>query len=71
MSPSDKPLVWLAEFLSSPPLSKGTGIEAGFLLRLLQAGESLGLPHSRPMPSIGRRCHEWRIVDEHSTWRIF
>ena len=28
------------------------------------------MPHSRPMPSIGRRCHELRIVDESGTWRI-
>jgi phage-related protein len=45
-------------------------IEAGVLLRRLQRGESLGLPHSRPMPSIGRRCHELRISDEKATWRI-
>ncbi len=40
------------------------------LLRRLQRGDSLGLPHSRPIPSIGRRCHELRIVDEHATWRL-
>lgn len=40
------------------------------MLRLLQEGEKLGLPQSRPMPSIGRRCHELRIVDENVTWRI-
>jgi len=28
------------------------------------------MPHSRPMPSIGPRCHELRIVDENLTWRI-
>lgn len=28
------------------------------------------MPHSRPMPSIGRRCHEIRVVDEKTTWRI-
>jgi len=28
------------------------------------------LPQSRPMPSIGRRCHELRITDEDATWRI-
>ena len=28
------------------------------------------MPHSRPMPAIGRRCHELRIVDEAVTWRI-
>jgi len=30
----------------------------------------LALPHSRPMPSIGPRCHELRINDEKATWRI-
>jgi phage-related protein len=45
-------------------------VEAGFLLRKLQAGESLGLPHSRPMPSIGTHCHELRIQDEKRTWRL-
>lgn len=40
------------------------------LLRRLQRGETLGLPHSRPMPSIAPRCHELRIVDEKATWRL-
>ena len=40
------------------------------LLRLLQAGATLGMPHSRPMPSIGARCHELRINDDRSAWRI-
>lgn len=40
------------------------------LLRRLQKGESIGLPHSRPMPAVGKRCHELRIVDENATWRI-
>ena len=33
-------------------------------------GEVLSLPHSRPMPALGRRCHELRVVDERATWRI-
>ena len=45
-------------------------IEAGFLLRRLQRGESLSMPESRPMPSIGTRCHELRIKDKSHTWRI-
>lgn len=40
------------------------------LLRRLQKGELLGMPHSRPMPSIGRRCHELRVRDEQQNWRI-
>lgn len=28
------------------------------------------MPHSRPMPRIGRRCHELRIIDRGATWRV-
>jgi phage-related protein len=70
MSPDDKPLVWLHGKVKSPPFSAEARIEAGYLLRSLQKGESLSLPHSRPMPTIGRRVHELRIVDQGSTWRI-
>jgi len=28
------------------------------------------MPWSRPMPSIGKRCHELRINDDDRTWRI-
>ena len=70
MSPNDKPLVWLAGEVRTPPFSPEARIEAGFLLRRLQQDESLSLPHSRPMPSIGRGCHELRIVDRDVTWRI-
>ena len=45
-------------------------MEAGFLLRQLQRGESLSMPESRPMPTIGARCHELRIKDKNHTWRI-
>jgi phage-related protein len=67
---SDKPLIWLHGEIRTPPLSAAARIEAGVLLRRLQRGELVGLPHSRPMPSIGRRCYELRIQDEDSTWRI-
>lgn len=70
MSPRDKPLVWLHGEVKSPPLSKPARVEAGYLLRRLQKGEPLSLPHSRAMPTIGRRCHELRIVDEKATWRV-
>lgn len=36
----------------------------------LQVCPSIGLPHSRPMPTVGKRCHELRIPDEDVTWRI-
>ena len=70
MSPKDKPLVWLHGEVRTPPFTKAARIEAGYLLRELQRGTVLSLPHSRPMSQIGTRCHELRIVDEGVTWRI-
>jgi len=70
MSINDKPLVWLSGEIKTPPFSKNARIETGFLLRKLQKGEMLSLPQSRPMPSIGVRCHELRINDENTSWRI-
>ena len=70
MSPKDKPLAWLDGEIKTPPFSKEARIEAGFLLRRLQRGESLSMPQSRAMPSIGARCHELRINDGGSNWRL-
>jgi len=70
MSPSHKPLAWLHGEIHTPPFSDSARIEAGFLLRRLQQGEKLAMPHSRPMPGIGTRCHELRVNDEKLTWRI-
>ena len=70
MSPHDKPLVWLHGEIKSPPFSAAARSEAGVLLRLLQQGRRLAMPDSRPMPSIGPRCHELRITDESLSWRI-
>jgi phage-related protein len=67
---TDKPLVWLHGDVKTPPFSAASRLETGFLLRKLQAGESLSLPQSRPMPAIGVRCHELRITDENRIWRI-
>jgi phage-related protein len=64
MSPNDKPLAWLHGEIKTPPLSEEARLEAGYLLRLLQRGESIGMPHSKPMPTIGPRCHELRIQDK-------
>lgn len=66
----DKPLVWLHGEIKTPPLSAAARLEAGVLLRRLQMGEALSLPHSRPMPIVGSRCHELRIVDRNQTWRV-
>jgi phage-related protein len=70
MADSDKPLVWLKGEIKTPPFSAAARLEAGLLLRRLQRGELLSLPHSRPMPAIGRRVQELRIPDADRTWRI-
>ena len=70
MAGGDRPLVWLRGEVKSPPFSAAARIEAGILLRQLQRGMRLALPHSRPMPAIGDRCHELRIPDKAATWRL-
>lgn len=70
MAKSDKPLVWLRGEVESPPFSPAARVETGSLLRRLQQGETLRLPHSRPMPVIGPRCHELRVNDGDHTWRL-
>jgi phage-related protein len=65
-----KPLYWLHGEIKKPPFSQEAKTDAGMLLRRLQRGDLIGLPASRPMPSLGPRCHELRIVDENVTWRI-
>jgi phage-related protein len=70
MNATDKPLIWLYGEVKTPPFSPTARLDAGCLLRRLQRGELLGMPHSRPMPTIGPRCHELRIKDARVTWRI-
>ena len=70
MNVNDKPLVWLHGEVKSPPFSRPARLEAGFLLRKLQRGDTLSMPHARPMPSIGPQCYELRVSDENKTWRI-
>jgi phage-related protein len=70
VSPSDKPLVWLQGEIRTPPFSEAARIEAGYLLRLLQTGQVLAMPHSRPMPVVGPRCHELRVRDTQADWRV-
>lgn len=67
---TEKPLVWLQGEVKTPPFSTDARVKAGTLLRRLQRGEMFGMPHSRPMPMIGQRCHELRIHDAGRTWRI-
>lgn len=65
-----KELIILHGEIKTPPLPMEARREAGYLLRQLQDGDSLGMPHARPMPDIGKRCHELRINDAGKTWRI-
>ena len=66
----DKPLAWLHGEIKAPPLSTEARIQTGLLLRRLQCGERLEMPHSRPMPIVGSRCHELRIQDGDFTWPV-
>ena len=66
----DKVVVWLRGEVKTPLFSKEARLEAGFLLRRLQQGEKIGMPLSRPMPSVSRGCHELRINDAQKTSRI-
>jgi len=70
MRASGKPLLWLHGEVRTPPLSRAARLEAGWLLRRLQLGESLGLPHSRPLPAVGPGCHELRVPDRDASWRV-
>jgi len=67
-----KPLVWLKTEVKTPPFSSEARQEVGRLLRDLQEGEKLSMPDSRPMPSIGKRCHELRVWDSETKnyWRV-
>ena len=67
---TSKPLVILHGEIKTPPFSAAARMEAGINLRKLQRGMTLSMPISRPMPTIGARCAELRIVDVNTTWRI-
>ena len=66
----EKPLVWLRGEVKSPPFSREAMVEAGFLLRRLQRGQNLGMPHARPMPVVRPGCHELRVRDAEHSWRL-
>jgi phage-related protein len=63
-------VIFLADRPTTPPLSAVARGRVGRLLRLLQDGEMIGLPISRPMPSIGARVHELRVQDDGVAWRV-
>jgi phage-related protein len=71
MSPLHKEMIWLDGEPKTPPIPSEVRIEVGYLFRLVQAGISLSLPQSKPMPTIGKNCHELRINDSSGIWRFF
>jgi len=56
----------------TPPFGEAARKEVGDGLRRVQEGDIPPFPLSRPMPAIGRRCHELRVDDAEArvTWRI-
>ncbi|MCY7331867.1 MAG: type II toxin-antitoxin system RelE/ParE family toxin [Pseudanabaena sp. CAN_BIN31] len=65
-----KEIFVLSGEIKTPPFSSEARREAGFLLRKIQEGESLSMPYSRPMPSIGKNCYELRLGNGEENWRI-
>lgn len=45
--------------------------EIGALLRLLQQGERLGMPQSKPMKQLASSAFELRIKDREGVYRVF
>lgn len=68
--PPQKPLAWLHGEVKTPPFTPQGRREAGMLLRLLQAGERLGMPHAEPLPDLAPGCGALRIRDAGHNWRI-
>ena len=61
---------WLHGEIKTPPLSVEARRELGYLLRMVQEGEMLSMPHARPMPVVGNGCHELRVKDVAGEWRL-
>ncbi len=64
-----KGLVAFAE-IKTPPMGQEARRKTGFLLRMLQGGGKIAMPHSRPMQNIARGCHELRVQDKNHAWRV-
>jgi phage-related protein len=67
---NNKRLIWLGGAVKTPPFSEQARHWTGRLLRKVQRGNMLSLPVSRPMPTVGERCHELRVPDDTTDWRI-
>ncbi len=68
--PETKPVAWLSGEVRTPPFSVEARAEAGRLLRRVQEGESVGMPHSWPRPSCGARVHVLRVRYVMANWRL-
>lgn len=62
-------LVWLADQVTTPPFSSAAAEESLDDLGRICQGDKLSMPVSRPMPDIGKRCHELRVTDKNVTSR--
>jgi len=67
----EKGLVYFEELDDYEDLSPEARNQIYEQLRKLQQGETIKPPFSRPMKTIGVRCHELRINDAGNQWRIF
>ena len=68
--PERKPLVLLSGQVKTPPFTAEGRMEAGELLRALQEGQVLSMPHAEALPSLGARCGALRVRDAGQNWRI-
>lgn len=66
-----KLLRWLGGTqIKTPPVGEKGRRSLGAAIRVLQGGGQLTMPVSRPMPSVGSRCHELRVGDDGRQWRL-
>lgn len=65
-----KQLVWLSGKVKTPPFTAEGRMEAGELLRALQEGQAVSMPHAEPLPTVGPRCGALRVRDAGQNWRI-
>ena len=67
-----KEVVWSPNALDAArKFPSGVKKEIGDLILWLQFGETLAMPHSRPMPGIGGGCRELRVRGEDGIYRVF
>ena len=52
------------------PFLKSCTTRSWVVVKEVTARGQDSLPQSRPMPTVGKQCHELRINDEDLTWRI-